>query len=153
MEFLELKIPPVVQALVIAAAMWALAMAFPALAVSLPFAISLAAGCIAAGSTVAFLGVLEFKKAQTTIDPRFPDKSARLVVDGVYKISRNPMYLGILLVLLGWAFYLMNYLTFLPLPVFVTYITRFQIQPEERSMLLNFGDEFEIYSARVRRWV
>lgn len=151
MQFLELKIPPVVQAIVVA--MWVLARAFPVLAVPLPFATGLAAGCIAAGAVVALLGVLEFKKAQTTIDPRCPDTSAQLVVSGVYRISRNPMYLGILLVLLGWAFYLMNYLTFLPLPVFVIYINRFQIQPEERSMLENFGGEFAAYSASVRRWI
>lgn len=153
MEFLELKIPPVVQAIVIAVAMWALAMVFPALALPLPFATGLVAGCVAAGSMVALLGVLEFKKAQTTIDPRFPEKSTRLVVAGVYRMSRNPMYLGILLVLLGWTFYLMNYLTFLLLPVFVIYMNRFQIQPEERSMRENFGSEFESYSARVRRWI
>lgn len=153
MEFLELKIPPLVQAIVIALAMWALAMVFPALALPLPFATGLAAGCVAAGSTVALLGVLEFKKAQTTIDPRFPEKSTRLVVAGVYRMSRNPMYFGILLVLLGWAFYLMNYLTFLLLPVFVICMNRLQIQPEERSMLENFGGEFEVYSARVRRWI
>lgn len=153
MLVLELRILPVMQVIIVAAGMWAFSLVFPALNAPVSSAIGLVASFIAVGVIVALLGVLEFRRANTTADPRFPDKSSRLVVSGVYRISRNPMYLGFLLVLFGWALYLMNYLAFLLLPLFVAYMNRFQIQPEERYMNQKFGDEFEAYAARVRRWI
>lgn len=153
MKNLELRIPPLVQMIVIAAGMWALAAAFPALNIPIDTTPALAASLVAAGAVVAVLGVFEFRKANTTVDPRFPAKSSRLVVSGVYRISRNPMYLGFFLVLFGWAAYLMHYLAFLLLPLFPVYMNRFQIQPEEQHMARKFGDEFQAYSARVRRWI
>ena len=153
MQFLELRIPPVLQLILIAVAMWALKQAFPALEAPIPGSIGFTAGFVGAGSIVALLGVIEFRKARTTVDPRFPERTERMVVSGVYRISRNPMYLGFVLILLGWACCLANSLSFLLIPVFVYYIDRFQIQPEERCMLSRFGDEFKAYAARVRRWI
>lgn len=133
--------------------MWMLAIALPNLQAPIPARLAFATVFIAIGLAVALLGVLEFRKAKTTVDPRFPNKTTRLVVGGVFRISRNPMYLGFFLVLFGWAYYLMNYLAFLLLPLFVLYMNRFQIQPEERHMAEKFGDEFNAYAARVRRWI
>ncbi len=108
---------------------------------------------LVAGISLALLGVLEFRKSSTTVDPRFPDKSSQLVTTGVYRISRNPMYLGFLVILLGWSLYLVNYIALLLLPAFVAYMTHFQIKPEERVMAQKFSGQFSGYTARVRRWI
>ena len=72
---------------------------------------------------------------------------------GVYALTRNPMYLGLLLVLTGWAIFLSNVLGFVFLPAFVLYISRFQIAPEERALTSLFGRDFVAYKSRVRRWL
>ena len=72
---------------------------------------------------------------------------------GVYRISRNPMYLGFFLALAGWALYLSNAVAVLLLPVFLAYMTQYQIKPEERALLAKFGPEFAQYMASVRRWM
>lgn len=149
----ELKIPPALLVIIVAALMWVVAALFPELRMPFDGSISLATVIASVGIAVPVLGVLEFKKANTTVDPRFPGKSSRLVVSGVYRISRNPMYLGFFLILVAWAWYLTNVLAFLWLPLFVIYMNRFQIQPEESYMLQKFGNEFEVYAARVRRWI
>lgn len=153
MQFLELKIPPVIQVAIVAFAMWLLSVAFPAMNSPGGTTTALAVSFVVIGLIIVALGVLEFRKADTTVDPRYPDKSSQLVESGIYRISRNPMYLGFLLMLFGWALYLMNYLAFLLLPLFMVYMNRFQIQPEEQYMLHKFGDKFDGYSARVRRWI
>ncbi|MGO2387344.1 MAG: methyltransferase family protein, partial [Psychrobacter sp.] len=98
-------------------------------------------------------GVAQFKKAQTTVNPHTPEKSTNLVTSGIYRYTRNPMYLGLVLVLLGWAFYLSHLLPFMLVPVFMIYMTRFQIQPEEKMMAQKFGREYQVYLSRVRRWI
>jgi protein-S-isoprenylcysteine O-methyltransferase Ste14 len=82
-----------------------------------------------------------------------PGASSSLVIRGVYTLTRNPMYLGFLLVLVGWAVFLSNTLAFLLLPVFILYMNRFQITPEERALASLFGQEFVVYKSRVRRWL
>ena len=82
-----------------------------------------------------------------------PGETTALVAVGVYKLTRNPMYLGMLLMLIGWAIFLSNVVAFAFLPVFVLYINRFQIEPEERVLALKFGSEFAAYQTRVRRWL
>lgn len=153
MHFLELRVPPVAQLVIFAALMWTISAALPLLHFSIPGALWIGVFVAAAGSVVALLGVIEFRKAQTTVDPRVPEKTASLVVSGVYRISRNPMYAGLLLVLAGWACYLSHVLAFLLLPGFVAYMNRFQIAPEESYMVQKFGDAFREYSTRVRRWI
>lgn len=107
----------------------------------------------ALGLIVALQGVSEFRKTNTTLDPRFPERTSSLVTTGVYQISRNPMYLGFLLILIGWAFYLSHGFTFVFLPAFVCYINRFQIRPEENYMQSKFGDDYKRYTMSVRRWL
>jgi protein-S-isoprenylcysteine O-methyltransferase Ste14 len=106
-----------------------------------------------AGVCVALLGVASFRRARTTLNPLKPDKSSALVMSGIYRYTRNPMYLGLLLVLLGWAFFLANALAFVFLPVFILYMNRFQIDPEERVLASVFGQEFVAYLSKVRRWL
>nr|ART40893.1 L409 [uncultured bacterium] len=76
-----------------------------------------------------------------------------MVISGIYRFSRNPMYVGLLLVLTAWAIYLSNALAFLFLPTFVACLTRLQIVPEERVLAAKFGDAFTAYRQSVRRWL
>lgn len=87
------------------------------------------------------------------MNPLKPDTSSALVRSGVYNLTRNPMYLGFLMLLIGWGIYLSNAvaLLFVP-PMFLMYMNRFQIEPEERALTSRFGQEFIEYTTRVRRW-
>ena len=82
-----------------------------------------------------------------------PQKASALVTSGVYRITRNPMYLGMLLVLAGWAVWLGNAAALIGLPLFVGVLNLLQIAPEERVLRGRFGDAFTRYAARVRRWI
>jgi protein-S-isoprenylcysteine O-methyltransferase Ste14 len=96
--------------------------------------------------------VVTFRKAKTTVNPLKPHASS-LVTWGVYAISRNPMYLGGLIMLLGWAIFLPNALAFVFLPIYVLYINWFQIAPEERALTSLFGQTYVAYQMRARRWL
>ncbi len=152
MHPLELKIPPLILTLLCAFAMWAVALLAPGMRVALPGLNWLAAALATAGGLAALLGVLAFRHAGTTVDPRVPAQANTLVVRGIYRRSRNPMYLGFLLVLLAWGLYLGHLLSLLWLPGFVLYLNRFQIRPEERIMRQKFGTNYEKYTEQVRRW-
>ena len=107
----------------------------------------------AVGAAFDVAGILAFGRAKTTVNPMKPEKSAALVNTGVFRITRNPMYVGMVFILLAWAVYLASpWALFGPL-LFAAYITRFQIKPEERVLAARFGDEFASYTARVRRWL
>lgn len=153
MDALELKIPPPLVALLIGTAMWLVSTAAPSFSLVLPFAPVLALGLGAVGALAAILGVLSFRRAGTTIDPTKPHTTSALVTTGIYGLSRNPMYLGFLLVLTGWAVFLANMLAVVLVPLFVLYMNRFQIAPEERVLLAKFGADFVAYKAKVRKWV
>lgn len=132
--------------------MWIVSCAPTGLRFSIPGAAWLAAGLALMGAGTAILGVVEFRRAKTTVDPRTPDQSASLVTGGVYRLSRNPMYAGFLLALFGWGLFLGSAWSLLFLPAFVFYMNRFQIIPEERFMRAKFGNSYDAYSDRVRRW-
>jgi protein-S-isoprenylcysteine O-methyltransferase Ste14 len=153
MRVLELKVPPVAVVLFMGALMWLVAWAVPAFGFVFParnlFAVSLGV----TGAVATILGVVTFRRARTTVNPMKPDTSSSLVLSGIYTLSRNPMYLGFLLVLGGWAIFLSNALAFLLLPAFIFYMNRFQIEPEERALTSLFGQEFVAYKSRVRKWL
>lgn len=153
LKILELKVPPVVLALIVATGMWGVSALLPAFSFDLPDAVWLSSSIALLGVFVAILGVLAFRNAGTTVDPRVPEQSENLVVSGVYRFSRNPMYLGFLLILLGWGLYLGSFAALFFLPAFIAYMNRFQIIPEERFMRARFGDSYARYRAKVRRWV
>jgi protein-S-isoprenylcysteine O-methyltransferase Ste14 len=151
-QTLELKVPPVILVLVTASLMWTLAAVVPSLGFTL-FSSSLVALVLAViGVAFALLGVWEFRTAGTTVDPRVPDQSVSLVVRGVYRVSRNPMYVGFFLVLFALGIFLSNLASLVLLPAFVIYMNRFQIVPEERHMREKFGETYRQYEAEVRRW-
>ena len=153
MRVLELKVPPPAVALVAAVLMWLASRSSPGLAFVFPAGSLLAVGLAASGLIVAISGVVAFRRARTTLNPTKPEASSSLVSRGIYKVTRNPMYLGLLLVLTAWAIFLSNWLPFLFLPVFVVYINRFQIVPEEQALTSLFAREFVAYQSRVRRWL
>lgn len=150
---LEHRVPPPVVGLVIAALNWLVAWRFPALAH--PFAGgAILGGAIAlAGGLIVLAGGVAFRQHRTTVNPLRPEASTAVVTSGVYRWTRNPMYLGMLLVLLGWATYLAHPGAIVLLPLFVAYIQRFQIVPEERALLAKFGPRYRDYMQRVRRWI
>ena len=153
MQWLELKIPPVLVWLVMAAAMLGVSYAAPGLSFTLAGRVFIALALVALGEALAIAGVVAFRDSGTTVNPLTPGASSSVVASGVYRISRNPMYLGFLLALAGWAVFLANLGAVVLLPAFAAYITQFQIKPEERALLAKFGSEFAQYMSRVRRWI
>ena len=153
MNALELKVPPLVLVLVLAGVMWFAAMQLPSLAITLPWRYGLAVTISGVGILFIFGGVYAFQKAKTTVNPTKPSAASSVVTSGVYRLSRNPMYVGFLLGLIGWATFLSHTLPFLLLPIYVAYMNRFQISPEERALSAKFGDEYETYKQAVRRWL
>jgi protein-S-isoprenylcysteine O-methyltransferase Ste14 len=152
-QILELKIPPVALVIISAVVMW-LASAFaPGFNVQFPFRSIVAWVFGLLGVIIPALGVLEFKRAKTTVNPTKPQSTSSLVRTGIYSRTRNPMYLGFFLFLVGWAIAMANLVPFVVLPVFVLYMNRYQIKPEERALSAIFGDEFRTYCSQVRRWV
>ena len=146
-------IPPPLVAALAAGLMWAVAWALPGLALELPAAPWIGASLAAAGLLVEMAGVLEFLRRKTTVNPMRPERASALVTGGVYRWTRNPMYLGWLPILTGWAIYLQHPPALAGVPLFALYLTRFQIIPEERAMEAKFGDAFRAYRRRVRRWL
>ena len=153
MNSTELKIPPVAQFLAVGAAMWLIAKYMPALSAEIPGRKALVVLFFCVSGFVAVPAIAAFRSAGTTVDPRYPEKASRLVIRGVYRYSRNPMYLGLLLLLIAWGVYLSNLLGFACLPLFVLGMNRLQIRPEERAMEAQFGDEYRAYRESVRRWI
>ncbi len=102
---------------------------------------------------LAVMAVAHFFRAGTTVHPHCPEKSSCLVAHGVYRFSRNPMYLSLLLILIAWSMYLGWLLAPLGWALFLFWITRFQILPEERMLKRLFGQEYSSYCQRVRRWL
>jgi protein-S-isoprenylcysteine O-methyltransferase Ste14 len=150
---LELKIPPVAVVLLIAGLMGAAARALPRFTFHFPGRAYVAGALAAAGLLVSFLGVVAFRRARTTVNPMSPESASSLVIAGIYRRTRNPMYLGFLGVLLGLAVFLSNAVAALLVPIYVLYMTRFQIRPEERALEARFGADFVAYKGQVRRWV
>ena len=152
MSTLELRVPPVVLVVVFAAVMWLTARLFSAATVvQLNWRVALIP--LLAGAIVVLAGVAAFRGAHTTVNPITPEASSSVVMTGVYRWSRNPMYLGFLLFLVGWELCLGNLVAALFLPFFVLYMNRYQIAPEERMLSQKFGSEYVDYTRRVRRWL
>jgi protein-S-isoprenylcysteine O-methyltransferase Ste14 len=152
-HFLEMKIPPAALVIIVALSMWLAASYVTGFEFHFPFqsVVALVLGLL--GIIACILGILEFKRAKTTVNPTKPQSASSLVRTGIYRQSRNPMYLGFFLLLAGWATATANTLSFIGLPAFVIYMNRFQIKPEERALTSIFGDEFKEYCCTVRRWI
>ena len=153
MRSLELAVPPLVLTGAIAAGMVGLAYALPGATRAWPGHIACGVVLAGVGAGIAVWGVVAFRKAGTTVDPRDPHAASSFVASGIYRYTRNPMYLGFLLALAGLGAFLANLAAVALLPLFVAYLVRFQIVPEERALLHKFGAPFAGYMATVRRWL
>jgi protein-S-isoprenylcysteine O-methyltransferase Ste14 len=150
---LDHRIPPPVVGAIVAALMWGAAALAPTLGPPSPWRLAACGVLVAAGLAFDLAGLVAFRAARTTINPLTPQRSATLVTAGVYRITRNPMYVGLALLLSAWATWLGSLPAWLGPVAFVAYIDRFQIRPEERALQRLFGDAFSTYCARVRRWL
>ena len=153
MQTLELKIPPPAIALAVAVSMWVARRYAPSLELAIPWRQAFAVTLAVIGIALALAGVFAFRRAKTTVNPLKPETSSTVVSTGIYGFTRNPMYLGMLMVLVGWAFFLANAVSFSLLPLFALYMNRFQIGPEERVLSGHFGREYGNYMQSVRRWL
>ena len=150
---MRLIVPPPLQAGVCAGGMWLVAKYVPEFAVDFQWSTYFTAFLVFIGVCIDFAALAVFFRSKTTVSPIAPQKTSRLVVSGVYKFSRNPMYLGLAFILSGFGFWLENLATFLFIPVFIWYVTRYQIIPEEEILLEKFGLEYADYVSKVRRWI
>lgn len=153
MQALELKIPPPLVAALIAAAMWGLAAFEPSFHLPPLVRQAAVAALVVGGLAFDVLGLVAFLRARTTVNPLTPSKASALVTQGIYKLTRNPMYVGLVLLLTAWACHLSALWPLLGPVLFVLYINRFQIEPEERVLRALFGEAYAAYAARVRRWL
>lgn len=151
MSFLELKIPPLVVGFACFLGMW-----FSPAVLMLPISgIARWTGfgiLFLLGFSLLATGARLFLKARTSLSPTMPSTASSLVVTGIYGYTRNPMYLGGFLMLSAGALLLAKLSAWLFLPLFVAYLTRFQIIPEEKALRAHFGAEYDGYTKRVRRW-
>ncbi len=150
---LELKVPPPLVALAVAGMMWELAKF--TLQIELPGSRrhALAGVLFLSGVLFTASAMFTFRRSKTTVNPLKPETATALVSGGPFRVSRNPMYLGLLLVLVGWAVLLGAPWTLAGPVAFVLFIQRFQIIPEERVLAMKFGVAYAQYCARVRRWL
>jgi len=153
MKSLEARVPPPLVAAVIALAMWVGSRLAPSLQLPNSLRVSVAAGALLVGIGFSAAGLLAFRRARTTVNPTRPEQASCLVRSGIYRITRNPMYVGLLCVLVAWAVFLSSVWPLLGPIVYVLYIQRFQIAPEERALGKLFASEYADYRAKVRRWL
>jgi protein-S-isoprenylcysteine O-methyltransferase Ste14 len=153
MSALELKVPPLLVALIVALAMGGIASFTPTLDIDGMLRAAVAIVVAAAGIAVGLAGILAFRRATTTVNPMTPGNASSLVTGGIYRVTRNPMYVGVAIVLVAWAVFLASPWALVGVLAFVAYLTRFQIVPEEKALASRFGDAYASYAARVRRWL
>jgi protein-S-isoprenylcysteine O-methyltransferase Ste14 len=153
MRALEHKIPPPLVAILVASAMWGASTLGPFMPLAPIIRHLVTAALAVAGISFDVLGLVAFRRAKTTMNPLRPGKASALVTAGVYQVTRNPMYVGLVLVMTAWAVHLSSLWPFLGPLLFVLYMNRFQIAPEERFLRSLFGKEYAAYAARVPRWL
>ncbi|MEA5668885.1 isoprenylcysteine carboxylmethyltransferase family protein [Stenotrophomonas sp. MH1] len=153
MTTLDTRLPPPIVLLLCGLLAWLCAHQLPGFAFSLPVRITIVTVTASAGVLLNLVPKLLFQRAGTTVNPLRPQRTTQLVTHGVYRFTRNPMYLGQALVLLAACLWLRNAVALGVVPVFIAYITRFQILPEERHLAQRFGPAFDAFRARTRRWL
>ncbi|MEH6468902.1 MAG: isoprenylcysteine carboxylmethyltransferase family protein [Porticoccus sp.] len=152
-ELLTLKMPPLVQLLVVALVMWLVARLLDTGETYSTWQGLLLILFLAAGATIICVAIITLYKMGTTIDPRDPSQTSKLITVGIFSYSRNPNYLGLLLILIAWNIHLYSLYACVGLPLFIWLITKLQIIPEEQQMGAKFGVEYFHYCEKVRRWV
>ncbi|GAB4520728.1 MAG: isoprenylcysteine carboxylmethyltransferase family protein [Roseibium sp.] len=150
---MHLKVPPPVAVAIALLMLYAAGRWLPGLTLTFPGQTILAILLIAAGLAIGAVAIAEFLKARTTFNPVTPHKARALVTDGLYRVSRNPMYVADVLIILALAVHIGTLSVLAVVPLFVWYLTKFQIKPEEKHLRQIFGRDYADYCARVRRWI
>ena len=153
MENLKLKFPPIIQVIFFAIIIALLDKVYPVTAIPLNYSAWVALFLVVIGAFIVLWGGLCFRKASTTVDPRYPSNTTALVIVGIYQHTRNPMYLGMLFSLLGIVVYFGSLSSVFVLPFFIWTMNEFQIQWEEKALLEKFGQPYQEYLDNVRRWI
>ncbi len=148
---MKTKIPPPIVTLVSALLIFFSKELFPNY--TFDYQSTLSIGIFISGLMILISAVSLFKKKETTVNPMSPEKASSLVVDGVFKYTRNPMYLGMSVVLLSISIQFNLIGGLLIVCLFVAYITAFQIIPEEEAMEENFGQDYLLFKKNTRRWI
>jgi protein-S-isoprenylcysteine O-methyltransferase Ste14 len=145
---LELRVPPPVMALLFGLLMWLVSSLAAAADVVFGSRIGAAIAIALVGMFFGVTAMATFVRSKTTMNPTKPSATSSLVTHGVFRFSRNPMYLSLVLYLIAWAVYLSNWLALVLLPLFVLYINQFQIKPEERALDALYGQAYASYRQR-----
>lgn len=153
MRWLETRIPPPIVAVCFALLAWLAAPVEARAGLAAGTRIALGVAIALLGGAIAAAGSIVFHRIGTTVNPLHPEKASALVTSGIYRYTRNPMYVGLTLVLLGVAAWLWWWPAILATAGFAAYVTRFQILPEERALAAKFGAQYEQYCRSVRRWM
>jgi len=153
MKALELKLPPLPLAIGFGVLMWAIDRWLPTQIDRSVIRTAVALTIFGFAVVVVVVAVRGFRKAKTTVDPFHPESASAIVTSGIYRFTRNPMYLGFLLSLIALAVFLGNWISALMPLIFVVYMNRFQIAPEERALRVRFGASYEAFLRSVRRWI
>lgn len=149
---MEKKIVPPVQVIIVIILMYFLTYLFPSFSYSLPEKYVIVSFLISISICVGLLAIYTFRAHKTTINPITPEATSIIVNTGIYALSRNPMYLAMVIFIFAIALFCENFLAMLPVLLFVWFITKYQIIPEERVLALHFGGEYKQYLLEVRRW-
>ncbi len=154
---LELKIIPVVQVLICLVLIWLIDSISPEFRYTFSnnpnLSNYLCIVIVTISVVIASKAIIDFKNSATTVNPTTPEQSTTVVDTGIYAYSRNPMYLAMLLALVACACWFENLLGFVVLPLFIAYISKYQIIPEERALAELFGENYLQYKTKVRRWL
>jgi len=154
MQFsLERKVPPPIVALVVAWLMWVLAREAGVQNYEVPYKSMVCAVLVMVGLIVDFSALWLFVKAKTTVNPITPNKASSLVTTGIYRYTRNPMYMGNFIFLLAWLVWMGSAYGVIGLILYVVYMNQFQIKPEESALLNLFGKQYSQFCSQVRRWI
>ena len=146
------KIPPPILLLITGAIMWLVAHSDFAYPVPVSYPLVLSLSLVVIGFLIAFLAMRQFGAVETTVNPLSPESATSLVSTGIFSRSRNPMYVGLLCISAGWTVWLGSLTNIAVIVLFVLVITELQIKPEESALNKLFGEAYEEYCKRVRRW-
>ncbi|WP_373943023.1 isoprenylcysteine carboxylmethyltransferase family protein [Vibrio chagasii] len=153
MKFLELKVPPVALFILVLVASYFSAQQLSTGAIGMPFKLIVLGVGIVLSGVIGLASVWEFRKQKTTVNPIKVETASTVVDSGVFGYTRNPMYLGLFILLFCFGYFFQNIFSVLLSFAFVIYMNQFQIKPEERALEQLFGAEYVDYKQKVRRWV
>jgi protein-S-isoprenylcysteine O-methyltransferase Ste14 len=153
MDVLERKIPPVALFVLFVVAINHISHEFVRFTVNFPLSLVVFLVCFVVAGFVGIAGVYEFRRAQTTVNPVKVETASTVVDSGIFAYTRNPMYLGLFLLLFGFAYWQQNLISIAFSFTFILYMNRFQILPEERALESLFGASYIDYKQKVRRWI